>query len=159
MLWISGGFLYSRDLIYFYKYSLISWSSLVLLNIILHFAFGETEAPRRNQWGIVTEDTCRAKILTLKCLWWRGNPFRNNGIMLVDQIRGSLLTISVQLHSLFCLFLSTKCSNRIAALWSKRNDYRKEQLEKTRQKYLDFSQWESITVTNGLRMFLFFFIK
>ena len=38
----------------------------------------------------------------------------------------------------------------------KRNDYRREQLQKTRQKYLDFSQWESITVTNGPRMFLFF---
>lgn len=89
-------------------------------------------------------------------LMMRGNPFRKNGTMLAEQIRGSLLTIQAQLHSLFCLFLSTKCSNRIAALWSKRNDYRKEQLEKTRQKYLDFSQWESTTVTNGLRMFLFF---
>ena len=49
-----------------------------------------------------------------------------------------------------------KCSNGIAALWLKRNDYRREQLQKTRQKYLDFSQWESITVTNGPRMFLFF---
>lgn len=57
---------------------------------------------------------------------------------------------------IFFLFPGTKYRNRIAALWLKRNDYRKEQLEKTRQKYLDFSQWESITVTNGLRMFLFF---